>query len=97
MSDDQINTLEKAMIRLETKWKSHGESSLTFRKDIKECLAIIQSDIKSMSEGVHVRKEECFDRSRKYTSFVVGLWLGIPVTVTSILVSLSWIYNIIRP
>lgn len=92
MSPEQIQNLKIELATLEAEWKAHGESSIDFRKDVKETMAIIQSDIRALSDTMHNytiqgsdRREHCFDMAKVYTDKVVRLAIGIPALILVLL------------
>ena len=81
MSEEQINELKIELVKLKTEVEAHCSSSTDFRKDIKESLKIIQSDVKRVTEGVLDRKENCFKQASDYTNRAVAWAIALPGAV----------------
>jgi len=91
MSDQDTFKIIERLTRLEAAWGAHGESSNIFREDIKRSLLSIQQDVRKITSEEHLRRESCFKRARGYTNWYVGVVLGIPLSITAIIVSISWV------
>ena len=85
MPEDDIVELKIGLAKLEAEWKAHGDSSIDFRRDMKEMLNIIQSEIGDMKEKSLERKADCFKTAKMYTDRVVGMALAIPATILVLL------------